>query len=147
MRETDMAHHTLIARINVGDGKFPFVNVQFSRNHRPIPIEGATYYLRPSSSGKRTPIKIGKDVGAAHTTLIQMEEGKPLHNLPAPAATRPSIISAAVPRKTVSEAAREYIESSKQQSIETYLGYRTAVNLFVGSCKKTYVDQICRDDM
>jgi integrase len=27
------------------------------------------------------------------------------------------------------------------------LGYRVAVNLFVASCKKTYFDQICRDDM
>jgi hypothetical protein len=36
-----MAHYTLIARINAGNGKFPFVNVQFSKNHRPIPIEGA----------------------------------------------------------------------------------------------------------
>jgi len=35
-----MAHYTLIARINTGDGRFPFVNVQFSKNHRPIPIEG-----------------------------------------------------------------------------------------------------------
>jgi integrase/recombinase XerD len=52
-----------------------------------------------------------------------------------------------VPRKTVSEAAREYIERSKQKSRKTYLGYRTAVNLFVGSCSKTYFDQICRDDM
>ena len=26
-----MAHYTLIARINAGDGKFPFVNVQFSK--------------------------------------------------------------------------------------------------------------------
>jgi hypothetical protein len=31
-----VAHYTLIARINAGDGKFPFGNVQFSRNHRPI---------------------------------------------------------------------------------------------------------------
>ena len=37
-----MAHYTLIARINAGDGKFPFVNVQFSKNRRPIPIERAT---------------------------------------------------------------------------------------------------------
>src|ERR1700694_1729762 len=73
--KTDMAHYTLIARINTGDGKFPFFNVQFSKNHRPIPIEGATYYLRPSSSGKRTPIKIGKDVAIAHTSLIRMEDG------------------------------------------------------------------------
>jgi len=27
-----MAHYTLIARINAGNGKFPFVNVQFSKN-------------------------------------------------------------------------------------------------------------------
>jgi len=37
-----MAHYTLIPRINAGDGTFPYVNVQFSKNHRPIPIEGAT---------------------------------------------------------------------------------------------------------
>jgi hypothetical protein len=73
-----MAHYTLIARINSGDGKFPFVNVQFSKNHRPIPIEGATDYLRPSSSGKRTPIKIGKDAAVAHTALVRMEDGQPL---------------------------------------------------------------------
>src|SRR5260370_3686663 len=53
-----MSHYTVVARINAGDGKFPFVKVQFSKNHRPVPIEGATYYLRPSSCGKRTPIKI-----------------------------------------------------------------------------------------
>lgn len=64
-----MAHYTLIARINAVDGRFPFVNVGFSKNHRPAPIEGATYYLRPSSGGKRTPIKIGKDVGAAHAAF------------------------------------------------------------------------------
>jgi len=48
-----MAHYTLIARINAGNGKFPFVKVQFSKNHRPIPIEGATYYLRPSNGASR----------------------------------------------------------------------------------------------
>ncbi|HXN21664.1 MAG TPA: hypothetical protein VOA41_02845 [Candidatus Dormibacteraeota bacterium] len=70
-----MAHYTLIARINAGDGSFPFVNVQFSKNHRPIPMEGATYYLR-SSSGTRTPIRIGKDLNAAHAALITMEAGR-----------------------------------------------------------------------
>jgi len=52
-----------------------------------------------------------------------------------------------VPRKKLAEAAREYIERSKQKSHRTYLGYRVAVNLFVASCKKIYFDQICRDDM
>lgn len=53
-----MPHYTLIARINAGDGKFPFVNVQFSKNHRPIPIEGATYYLRPSNARPSASAKI-----------------------------------------------------------------------------------------
>ena len=60
-----MAHYTLIASVSAGDGEFPYVNVQFSKNHRPIPIEGATYYLCPGSRGRRTPIRIGKDVNAA----------------------------------------------------------------------------------
>jgi len=71
-----MAHYTLIARINAGDGKFPFVNVQFSKNHRPIPIEGATYYLRLGSRGRRAPIRIGKDVNAAIAALLNMENCK-----------------------------------------------------------------------
>src|SRR6266481_4316478 len=73
-----MAHYTLIARINRDDGKFPFVSVQFSKNHRPIPIEGATYYLRPSGGDKRTPIKIGKDISWARTAIIRMEDGRSL---------------------------------------------------------------------
>ena len=55
-----MAHYTLIARINAGNGKFPFVNVQFSKSHRPIPIEGATYYLRPTSRAKRHPSELAR---------------------------------------------------------------------------------------
>lgn len=142
-----MAHYTLIARINTGDGRFPFVNVQFSKNHRPTPIEGATYYLRPSSGGKRTPIKIGKDVGAAHTALIRMENGRPLECVAESYAAPPHSIPTYAPRKRVIEAAREYIERSRQKSRKTYLGYRAAVNLFLATCKKTYFDQICRDDM
>ena len=73
-----MVHYTLIARINAGGGKFPFINVQFSKNHRPVPIEGATYYLCPTSGDKRTPIKIGKDISLAYTALIRREDGKSL---------------------------------------------------------------------
>jgi hypothetical protein len=75
-----MAHYTLIARINAGDGKFPYVNVQFSKNHRPIPIEGATYYLRPGNRGRRTPIRIGKDLNAAFAALLNIEDCKALNN-------------------------------------------------------------------
>jgi hypothetical protein len=76
-----------------------------------------------------------------------MEDGQPLGCIAALYAGPPSSIPTAAPRKRVAEAAREYIERSKQKSRRTYLGYRVAVNLFVASCKKTYFDQICRDDM
>jgi hypothetical protein len=142
-----MAHHTLVARINSGDGKFPFVNVQFSRNHRPIPIENATYYLRPSSGEKRTPIRIGKDVGAVHTTLIRIGNGERIEEISSPLSGRRFENPKEIRRKTVVEVAREYVERSKQKSRKTCLGYRTAVNLFVSSCKKIYFDEICRDDM
>jgi hypothetical protein len=142
-----MANYTLVARINAGGGKFPFVNVQFSKNHRPLPVDGATYYLRPSSRGNWTPIRIGPDVAVALNALVRMEDeqpgGFPAALQPVP---RPSDPTSA-PRRTVLEAAQDYIERSKQKSRKTYLGYRTAVNLFVDSCRKTYFDQICRDDM
>ena len=61
-----MTHYTFIERINTSDGRFPLVNVQFSKNHRPTPIEEATYYLRPSSGCKRTSIEIGFSLAAAY---------------------------------------------------------------------------------
>jgi hypothetical protein len=116
VRKTDMAQYTLIARINASDGEFPFVNVQFSKNHRPIPIERATYYLRPSNSGKRTPIRIGKDVAVAHTALIRMEDGQPLECIAALHAGPPSSIPTAALRRRVVEAAREYIVASRNRA-------------------------------
>jgi hypothetical protein len=71
----DMAHFTLMARINAGNGKFPLVKVEFSKNHLPIPVEGATYYLRPSC-GNRNPIPVGKDVTAAYTALINSKDAQ-----------------------------------------------------------------------
>jgi len=141
-----MAHYTLIARINAGNGRFPFVNVQFSKTHRPIPIAGATYYLR-RSGGARTPIRIGKDLAAAHAALLHMDDREIPNGERDVTLGTPSNKPVGAQRKTVVDAAREYLERSKQKSRKTYIGYRTAVNLFAQSCKKTYFDEICRDDM
>jgi site-specific recombinase XerD len=142
-----MAHHTLIARINAGGGKFPYLNVQFSKNHRPIPIEGATYYLRPGKRGRRTPIRIRKDLNAAFAALLNMEDCKGSDNIAVWPTVRASVVPATVLRKTIAEAAQEYIERSSQKSRKTLIGYRTAVNLFVQNCSKTDFDEIRRDDM
>lgn len=76
-----------------------------------------------------------------------MEDCKALNNVAVLPTVRASVVPATVPRKTIAEAAREYIERSRQKSHKTFIGYRTAVNLFVQSCKKTYFDEIRRDDM
>ena len=143
-----MANYTLIARINAGNGKFPFVTVQFTKNHRPIPIAGATYYLRPCNRGSRTPpIRIGKDVNAAMAALLKAENAQASGNVVAERAGSVSSASAIVLRKTVAEAAQEYIERSREKSRRTFIGYRTAVSLFLQSCTKQYFDEIRRDDM
>jgi len=84
--------------------QIPFVSVQFSKNHRPIPTAGATYYLRPSDGDKRTPIKIGKDISLAQTAIIRMEDGRSLDTSAALRAEPPSSVPATPPRKTVAEA-------------------------------------------
>lgn len=142
-----MAQYTLIARISAGNGKFPFVNVQFSKNHRPIPIEGATYYMRPGNRGRRTPIRIGRDLNAAIAALLNMEDAKAANDTAVWPAVRASVTPVTTLRKTVTEAAQDYVERSKQKSRKTFIGYRTAVNLFLRSCRKTYFDEICREDM
>lgn len=100
-----MANYTLIARINAGNGNFPIVNVQFSKNHPPIPIERATHYLRPTSRGNRTPIRMGKDVAVAHTAMLGMDYGRSLERPAVPEVHPPSGVVSTVSRKTVEEAA------------------------------------------
>jgi hypothetical protein len=141
-----MAHYTLIARINAGNGRFLFVNVQFTKTHRPIPIAAATYYLR-RSGGAHTPIRIGKDLAAAHAALLHMDDREVPNKVREVTLGTPSNEPVSSQRKTVVDEAREYLERSKQKSRKTYIGYRTAVNLFAQSCKKTYFDEIRRDDM
>jgi hypothetical protein len=113
-----VAHITLIARINDGSGKFPFVKVEFSKNHRPIAIEGGTYCLCPSC-GNRTPIHVGRDIDVAYAALLNNESGKIV--VPSIQAERSAETTA---RKTVRQAADEYIEQSRGLGRKTYLGYR-----------------------
>jgi hypothetical protein len=49
-------------------------------------------------------------------------------------------------RKRLALEAEEYIKRSEQKSRKTYVGYKNAVELFLASCKKTYLDEITRDD-
>ena len=74
-----MAHYALIARINAGDGKFPFVNTQFSKNHRPIgpsKEQPTTCVLATGASAHLS--EFGRDLYAAVAALLNLENGKAL---------------------------------------------------------------------
>ncbi len=133
-----MSHYTLIARINAGDGRFPFVNVQFSKNHRPIPIEGATYYLRPGNRGSRTPIRIGKDLNAAIAALLNMGTAK--HQtilLCCPPFARPSFLPLYLARP-----------SPRPLGSTSSAAARNRAKLLLGIApQKPYFAEIRRDDM
>jgi hypothetical protein len=65
-------------------------------------------------------------------TLINSENGKPLEGFaPKHPPVQSSSCSTPVVRKTIEEAAAEYIERSKQKGHKTYLGYRNAADLFL----------------
>ena len=76
-----------------------------------------------------------------------MEDCKAPKNIGVLPTVRASVVPPTVPRKTIAEAAQEYIQRSKQKSRKTFIGYRNAVNLFVQNCRKTYFAEIRRDDM
>jgi hypothetical protein len=115
-RKLEKQHHPLLygRHFSARRMKFPFINVQFSKNHRII----ARFRLRE----RRT-----------NNVVLPTGRATPMPN--------------SVPRKTLAEAARDHIERNKEKSRKTFIGYRTAVNMFVQSCKKKYFDEIRRDDL
>jgi len=82
--------------------------------------------LSPSDQWrKRTPIKIGKDVGAAHTALIQMENGRPLQCAAKSYAAPPQSMPTYASRKRVAEAARSTLSvASRNRAGPTWLSRR-----------------------
>jgi len=109
-----MTHVTLLARINAGSGKFPFVTVKFSKNHRPVVVENSTYYLR-RSNGDRTPIIVRKDLEAAFAAMLNFDKQGSANGFAARAAVRPIAAS----RPSIAEAAETYINRSKEKSPKT----------------------------
>ena len=132
---------------NAGGGKFPFFNVQFSKNHRPVPIERATL-LPPSNERRQTHAHQNRQrYFVSLHSVDSKEEGKSLDALvrsrsesQSVAPTAPLARNSQKPRASTSSAASKNLTGP-------IWGYRVADNLFVASCKKTYFDQICRDDM
>ncbi len=131
----------LYQRLNKTGG-YAFVPVEYSRNGSPIAHRNATsFYLRYRADGKRHCVPAGANVLEADAQRKVLEA----RLLKGVQVTTP--LADKTDRKRLAIEAEDYIERSKQKARKTYNGYKNAVNLFLASCKKTYLDEITRDDM
>ena len=136
----------LYQRLNKAGG-YALIPVQYSRNGSPMADKRATaFYLRGRTGGKRFCIPAGDNVLEADAQRKVLEArlatGQPIPMMNAPTGV------AATDRKVIATEAALYIERTrKSKKPKTYKGYRDAVELFRSTCKKTYLDELTRDDM
>jgi hypothetical protein len=129
---------------------YRLIPVKFSRNGSPIADPHATaFYLRYRANGKRPCIPAGSDVLEANNQRKVIEARLATGEaIPTTAGAAATAVAAATRRKVIATEAAEYIERiRKSKKYKMYKGYKDAVDLFLSTCKKTYFDELTRDDM
>ena len=129
---------------------YPTRPVKYSRNGIPVADANATtFYLRFPQGGKRKSLPAGGNVFKAEEQRKALEAqifiGGKLTDAPAPAQS-PRQTTA---RRTIADAVSIYFRNLEAQgksrrSVQTY---RFAVDQFVLSCTKTFVDEIDKQDV
>jgi integrase len=139
-REGQATPIQLYQRLDAAHGH-NLIAVKRSRNGSPIADPHATaFYLRFRQDGKRHCVPAGADVIGADNQRKAMEARGTFVAASDEAPTRP--------RKVIRDEAEAYIERTRDgKKPRTYTAYRDSVNLFLASCKKTYLDELTRDDM
>jgi integrase len=129
---------------------YRLILVEYSRNGSPIAHPHATaFYLRYRLNRRRICLPAGSAVLEADNKRKVLEArvatGSPI---PATAEAAATTVAAVNGRKVIATEAAEYIERTrKSKKYKTYKGYKDAVELFLTTCKKTYLDELTRDDM
>lgn len=129
---------------------YRLIRVKYSRNGSPIAdLHATTFYLRyRPEGGQRRCLPVGGDVLEADNRRKVLEarlvNGEEILTTASAAGTRITAHN----RKVLATEAAEYIERTrKSKKYKTYKGYKDAVELFLSTCKKTYLDELTRDDM
>jgi len=130
----------LYARINEGNGTFSRVAVAFHKNGRAIQPAGHVTGFLVRKAGKFE--HVGKDLDAAVTRLRQEEA---LLN----GDVIPVQVSAPGQRVRIVDAIAEYKQEIRtlDKSKATVLMYSNALDGFLASCHKTFIDEIERKDI
>jgi integrase len=137
----------LFARVPV-EKVFYWVPVELKRQN-PVAIEGATSYLyRRMTNGVRKTVSLGKDLAYAFVQWRNLEsDAERVKQGKAPIYTdTPESVPA---RVQLAVAAAEYLAElpTLDKAPATITAYTNAVNDFVRSCPKTFIDEIERKDM
>jgi hypothetical protein len=130
----------LYARINGGNGNFSRVAVAFHKNGRAIQPAGHVTGFLVRKGGKFE--HVGKDLDAAVTRLRQEEALLSGDVIPVQ-------VSAPGQRTRIVDAIAEYKQEIRtlDKSKATVLMYSNALDGFMTSCRKTFVDEIDRKDI
>lgn len=130
---------------------YRLILVKYSRNGSPIADPHATaFYLRyRPKGGRRVCLPAGGDVLEADNQRKVLEARMATSSLiPATAEAAATSVAAVNGRKVMTTEAAEYVERTrKSKKYKTCKGYKDAVELFLSTCKKTYLDELTRDDM
>ena len=110
------------------------------------------FYIMWNEDGKRKSLALAQttkgaaeEARATHEARLQAVKAGIAHGLIAAPVATPD---APAGRLTVVAAAAKYLSDVQaDKDSKTYTSYKNAVNRFVASCLKTYVDEIDRDDM
>src|SRR6266566_919223 len=130
----------LYARVNEGNGTFSRIAVQFHKNGRAIQPEGHVTGFLVRKGGKFE--HVGADLDSAVTSLRQEEALLSGDVIPVQA-------SAPGQRVRIVDAIAEYKQEIRtlDKSKATVLMYSIALDGFVSSCHKTFIDEIERKDI
>jgi len=136
---------TLLARVPDGQGKFPFVPILI-KGGKPVPILGATaYYLRYTDQGKRITRALGSDLQQAYLAYANRLIAAEHENLGLPV---PATV-ASTSRRELRRSIIQFLEEREQlgRAWGTIVLYRLALQDFMQSCMKEYLDEIDRADI
>jgi integrase len=149
----------LLARVNLGDGRFSFVEVAHKRRKAILPelLTGTytgSYYLRFTEHGKRKVQPVGNDLDVAFTGFLNKEadlerEREGLHPIyGVTTASKPT-----TERRTIAEGAAQYLASkqravaSDKMRVNTVSLYSRIITDFCENCGVTYFDEITKDTL
>jgi integrase len=132
---------TLRIRIKDENGAWKRCKPQFTANGRLKHIEGAAYLLRVNGKFEN----VGTDPDEALAALKRKEATllAEAAGLTIAGATRTDSV-----RRTIAEAATEYLtEVKEQKASETHRAYRSSISLFREFSKKIFLDEIARTEL